>query len=83
MTQTQSVEGTKESRTRVSERSFFLYMVAWDRCRACVRTCPRADMSPTLLTCMRKVILRYIFIISSHHDMSRLHALSLIVGDVI
>ena len=43
---TQSAEGTKESRTRVSERGFFLYMVACDRCRACVRTCLCADMSP-------------------------------------
>ena len=57
-------EGTKESRTRVSERGFFLNMVAC-ACRACVRVCVRvlclmlrADMSPTFLTYLRKVILR-------------------------
>ena len=50
-------EGTKESRTRVSERGFFLNIVACDR-RVCVRVSPRADMSPTFLTYLRKVILR-------------------------
>ena len=32
-------EGTKESRSRVSERGFFLNMVACACVRACVRTC--------------------------------------------
>ena len=55
-------EGTKESRTRVSERGFFLNIVACDRrvcVRACVRVSPRA-LLPTFLTCLRKVILRHI-----------------------
>ena len=34
-------EGTKESRTRVSERGFFLNVVACDR-RVCVRACVTA-----------------------------------------
>ena len=53
-------EGTKESRTRVSERGFFLNSsFATVVCRACVRVSwPRADLLLTFLTCLRKVILR-------------------------
>ena len=37
---------------------FFVYGSFATVVRVCVRTCLRADMSPTFLTCLRKVILR-------------------------
>ena len=50
---TQSSEGAKESRTRVSERGFLLYMVALRP--SCVRVCECALDTRFYL---RKVILR-------------------------
>ena len=52
----------KSQRQGLANEFFLLYMVALrPSCfvRVCVRACPRA-LSPTFLTCLRKVILRHI-----------------------
>ena len=51
-------EGTKESRTRVSERGFFWYMVALRPSAACVRACLFRARAPicrarSLLACAK------------------------------